>query len=173
MNAWFLLVTTKPPTWRDPLVLWPDDSPTFGEPPHGFYYPDPLGFWAEVRRWATVVARSARPAWATPDALAVSALLHVGEDQDRFAWARELMRPHVVLFLDEGSFQASELTVDKRRHHVPDPHRPQQTYEGFWSVASDGTVVGKAPQHPTTHNLYRAEDMDAFLASIPLDHPGG
>jgi hypothetical protein len=40
-------------------------------------------------------------------------------------------------------------------------------YEGFWGATADGTVVGKAPQHPAMHNLYRAEDMDRFLASAP------
>lgn len=168
VNAWLLMVTTKPPTWRDSLVLWPEDSPTLGEPPHGFFYPDPLGFWAEVRRWATVVARLCRPEWSSSDAIAVTTLLHVGESQDRLAWARDLMRPRVLLFLDEPSWQASGIPVRQQRHYVPDPHRAQQVYEGFWSVADDATVVGKSPQHPAMHNLYRAEDMDRFLAAAPL-----
>lgn len=168
VNAWLLLVTTKPPTWRDPLVLWPEDSPTIGEPPHGFFYPDPLGFWTEVRRWATVLLRLRRPEWATSDALAVTTLLHVGQDRGRLDWARGVMQPRVVLFLDEPSWVASGIEVSKRLHHVPDPHRPQQVYEGFWSVTDDGVVVGKAPQHPATHNLYRTEDMDRFLAGAPV-----
>ena len=168
MNAWLLFVTTKPPIWRDPLVLWPEDPPALGEPHHGFFYPDPLGFWAEVRRWATVLTRLRRPEWSTPDALAVSTVLHVGDDVGRLAWARELMRPHVVLFLDEASWQASGIDVRRHLHYVPDPHRPQQVYEGFWATEGDGTVIGKAPQHPATHNLYRAEDMDRFLGSAPV-----
>lgn len=168
VNAWLLLVTTKPPIWRDNLVLWPEDSPTLGEPPHGFFYPDPLGFWAEVRRWVTVLLRLRRPEWATSDALAVTTLLHVGEDRGRLQWARELMRPHVILFLDEPSWQASGIVVRKQLHYVPDPHRPQQVYEGFWAGADAGTVIGKSPQHPATHNLYRAADMDRFLAAAPL-----
>jgi hypothetical protein len=32
-------------------------------------------------------------------------------------------------------------------------------------------VVGKSPQHPTTHNLYRAEDMVGFLRAAPLPAP--
>jgi hypothetical protein len=169
VNAWLLLVTTKPPTWRDPLVLWPEDSPTLGEPPLGFFYPDPLGFWTEVRRWATVLVRLRRPEWSTSDALAVTTLLHVGQDNERLVWARNLMRPQVLLFLDEPSWQGSGISVHKRPHHVPDPHRSTQVYEGFWSVADDGTVVGKSPQHPATHNLYRTEDMDRFLngAGVP------
>lgn len=167
LNAWLLLVTTKPPTWRDTLVLWPDDPPTLGEPHHGFFYPDPLGFWAEVRRWATMVVRTRRPEWSTSDALAVTTLLHVGDDAGRLAWARTLMRPHVVLFLDEPSWLAAGMDVDRHPHHVPDPHRPQQVYEGFWGATADGLVVGKAPQHPAMHNLYRGEDMDRFLASAP------
>jgi len=168
VNAWLLLVTTKPPAWRDTLVLWPEDSPTLGEPPHGFFYPDPLGFWTEVRRWATVLTRLCRPEFSTSDALAVTTLLHVGTDQERLTWARDLMRPRVVLFLDDPSWQAAGLPVRKRLHHVPDPHRPQQVYEGFWAVAGDGTVIGKSPQHPATHNLYRTEDMDRYLASAPI-----
>lgn len=168
VNAWLLLATTKPPVWRDALVLWPEDSPTFGEPAHGFFYPDPLGFWAEVRRWATVIVRTRRPEWGTSDALSVTTLLHVGDDPDRLRWARDLMRPQVVLFLDEPSWQGAGLTVQKQLHHVPDPHRPQQVYEGFWAVLDSGVAVGKAPQHPTTHNLYRAADLDAFLAAVPL-----
>ena len=149
-------------------MLWPDDSPTLGEPHHGFFYPDPLGFWAEVRRWATILTRLRRPEWATPDALAVTTLLHVGDDPDRLAWARALMRPRVLLFLDEPSWLAARIDVRKQLHHVPDPHRAQQVYEGFWATADDGTVVGKSPQHPATHNLYRAEDMDRFLRSAPV-----
>ena len=163
-----MLVTTKPPTWRDALVLWPEDGPTLGEPHHGFFYPDPLGFWSEVRRWATVLTRLRRPEWTTSDALAVTTLLHVGDDPGRLTWARSLMRPHVVLFLDEPSWLASGLDVRMQRHHVPDPHRTQQVYEGFWATTPDGTVVGKAPQHPATHNLYRSEDMDRFLGAAPL-----
>ena len=168
LNAWLLLVTTKPPDWRDNLVVWPDRPPTLGEPHEGFFYPDPLGFWAEVRRWATVLVRLARPDWATPDALAVTTLLHVGDDPTRLEWGRELMRPHVVVFLDEPSWLAAGLEVRQHPHYVPDPHRPQQVYEGFWATTDDGTVVGKAPQHPTTHRLYRAEDMDRYLRAAPV-----
>lgn len=171
VNAWLLLVTTKPPIWRDSLVLWPEDPPTFGEPAHGFFYPDPLGFWAEVRRWSTVVVRRRRPEWTTSDALAVTTLLHVGDDSARLAWARDLMRPVVVLFLDEPSWQSARLEVRRQHHYVPDPHRDQQVYEGFWGSAGDGTVIGKSPQHPATHNLYRAEDMDRFLAAVPVTAP--
>jgi hypothetical protein len=168
INAWLLLVTTKPPTWRDPLVLWPADAPALGEPHHGFFYPDPLGFWAEVRRWATVLVGAGRPGSSTADALAVTSLLHVGDDQRRLAWGQVVMRPRVVLFLDDPSWQAAGMVVSRRHHQVPDPHRPHQAYEGFWGTADDGTVVGKSPQHPAMHNLYRAGDMEAFLASVPL-----
>jgi hypothetical protein len=151
--------------------MWPDQPPTLGDPHEGFFYPDPLGFWAEVRRWATVLTRLARPDWATPDALAVTTLLHVGNDHARLPWARELMQPAVIVFLDEPSWLASGLDVRQQPHYVPDPHRPQQVYEGFWGVTDEGTVVGKSPQHPTTHRLYRAEDMDRYLRAAPVRVP--
>jgi hypothetical protein len=142
VNAWLLLVTSKAPAWRDSLVEWVERPPTLGTPHEGFFYPDPLGFWSEIRRWATLLVRLAEPSWSTPDALAVTTLIHVGDRPTRIAKAREIMRPRLVLFLD--------------------------VYEGFWAVADDGTVIGKAPQHPATHKLYRSEDMDGFLALAPL-----
>jgi hypothetical protein len=168
INAWLLLVTTKPPDWRDSLVTWPDKPPTLGEPHEGFFYPDPLGFWAEVRRWTTVLLRLVKPSWATADALSVSTLLHVGDDNSRLAWAREVMHPAAIVFLDEPSWLNAGIEVRQHPHYVPDPHRPQQVYEGFWATDDDGTVLGKSPQHPTTHRLYRAEDMDRFLRAAPL-----
>ena len=114
-----------------------------------------------------MLVRTRRPDWSTSDALSVTTLLHVGDDAGRLRWGRSLMRPHVVLFLDEPSWVAAGMAIDRRLHHVPDPHRPQQVYEGFWGATVDGTVVGKAPQHPAMHNLYRGEDMDRFLASAP------
>lgn len=163
------MVTTKAPTWRDNLVVWRDMPPSFGEPAEGFFYPDPLGFWAEVRRWATILVRTREREAATPDALAVTTMLHVGDDQGRLAWAMDLMQPRIVLFLDGPAWEASGLQVREEPHYVPDPHRPQQVYEGFWGIADDGTVVGKSPQHPTTHRLYRAEDMDRFLRAAPVN----
>jgi hypothetical protein len=150
-------------------VLWRDQPPTFGEPHEGFFYPDPLGFWAEVRRWATIIVRQRERDWGTPEALGVSALLHVGDDDERLAWALRLLRPRVVLFLDGPAWEGAGFSVREEPHYVPDPHRPQQVYEGFWATTEDGTVVGKAPQHPATHRLYRAEDMDRFLKGAPVN----
>ena len=164
LNAWLLLVTTKPPTWRDSLVLWPEAPPTLGEAHEGFYYPDPLGFWAEVRRWAIELFRAQLATWGTPEALALTTLLHVGGEAERFARARELCQPRVILFLDEPSLERSGMTVLRREpHFITDPHRRGQVYEGFWAKGAEGVVVGKAPQHPATHNLYRAADMLGFL----------
>ena len=168
VNAWLLLVTTKPPAWRDTLVEWVERPPTLGQPHEGFFYPDPLGFWSEVRRWATLLVRLAEPSFGPPEALGVTSLVHVGDKPNRIVRAREIMRPRVVLFLDEPAWTASGLDVRQRPHYVPDPHREGQVYEGFWAVADDGTVVGKAPQHPATHKLYRAGDMDTFLLSAPI-----
>lgn len=167
LNAWLLFVTTKPPDWRDDLLAWEDHPPTLGQANQGFYYPDPLGFWAEVRRWSLELFRLRHPTWAPPDALALTTLLHVGGDPDRLARAMGLSQPQTILFLDEPSWERSRLPVRSVAHHIADPHRRGQVYEGFWGHAPDGGVVGKAPQHPTTHNLYRAEDMLGFLRSAP------
>ena len=169
LNAWAVLVTSKPPTWEDRFVRWDDQPLALGTPHHGFFYPDPLGFWAEVRRWAVTLFAAAEPAWRAEDALSLTALLHVGVDVARLSRALDLMRPRLVLFLDEPAWQASSLSVDRRDvHHIVDPHRQGQVYEGFWGVTRDGVVVGKSPQHPAAHKLYARADIDGFLRSAPL-----
>ena len=168
VNAWLLLITTKPPSWQDNLVPWKERPLTLGEAHENFFYPDPLGFWAEVRTWALQLVRLQQPAWSTPEALAVTMLLHAGDETERFKRAMDLCLPQVVLFLDEPSWERSGLHVSRTPHYIKDPHRPKQVYEGFWGTTPEGTVVGKAPQHPTTHNLYRREDMTAFLRSAPI-----
>ena len=168
LNAWLLLVTTKPPSWRDPLMLWPAAPPTLGEAHEGFFYPDPLGFWTEVRRWVVELLRPGHPTWGAPEALAVTALLHVGDEPERFRRGRELCQPRMIVFLDEPSLERSGVaTLRREPHFITDPHRSGQVYEGFWAKDGDGVVVGKAPQHPATHNLYRASDMSGFLRSAP------
>jgi hypothetical protein len=139
-----------------------------GEPHHGFFYPDPLGFWAEVRRWIAILVRSADPGLSATDGASVAALVHSGEDPSRVGWLIERCRPVVVLFLDEASRVAAGVEVGPDAHHIPDPHRPGTSYDGWWSAAPDGSVVGKSPQHPASHNFYRASDMDEFLRAAPL-----
>lgn len=169
INAWAVFVTSKPPTWEDRFVLWDEQPLTVGTPHHGFFYPDPLGFWSEVRRWAVALFASVEPAWRAEDALSITALLHLGIDPSRLARAIEVMRPRLVLFLDEPAWQSSSLTVERRDvHHIVDPHREGQVYEGFWGVTRDGVVVGKSPQHPAAHKLYRQNEIDTFLRSAPL-----
>lgn len=167
INAWLLLVTTKPPTWRDPLLQWDERPPALGQAHQGFFYPDPLGFWAEVRRWSLELFRLRHPEFGLTEALALTTLLHLGDEPGRLGRAIELSSPHVLLFLDEPSWEASGLQVRQEPHHITDPHRPGQVYQGFWGHTGDGRVVGKSPQHPTTHNLYRAEDMLEFLRAAP------
>lgn len=150
------------------MVRWRDAPLTLGTPHEGFFYPDPLGFWAEVRRWAVALVRRVEPGWDATEALAVTSLLHTGDDPRRLRQALDLHRPRVVLFLDEDAWGASGLVAPSVvRHSIPDPHRPGQAYEGFWATV-DGRVVGKSPQHPAAHRLYRAADLDAFLAAAPL-----
>jgi hypothetical protein len=107
------------------------------------------------------------PDWSLPEALSLTTLLHLGGVPDRLEKAVELSSPQMILFLDEASWEASGLQVRQIPHHVADPHRPGKVYEGFWGHSDDGRVVGKAPQHPTTHNLYRDRDMLDFLRSAP------
>ncbi|MDQ1402932.1 MAG: hypothetical protein QOG03_1248 [Actinomycetota bacterium] len=149
-------------------MLWRDLPPTLGAPNEGFFYPDPLGFWAEARRWVHLLLGLEMPGIPMSSALALSSLIHVGDHVERISWARSIHRPHVVLFLDEPSWQASGIDVEPSLHQIPDPHRAGQVYEGFWGTAADGTVVGKAPQHPATHRLYRRQDLDEFLRRAPL-----
>ena len=173
INAWLLLVTTKPPAWRDPLVRWDDRPPTLGQAHEGFFYPDPLGFWAEVRRWALELFRVQHPDWGLPEALALTTLLHLGGVPERLDHAMSLSSPQMILFLDEPSWEASGLEVRQVPHHIADPHRRGKVYAGFWGHTADGRVVGKSPQHPTTHNLYREKDMLSFLRSAPPRLPSG
>lgn len=168
VNAWLLLVTTKAPEWRDHLVAWKESPLTVGQPHEGFYYPDPLGFWTEVRRWALEIFHLVEPSWGVAEALSLTTLVHIGDHPERFTTAFELCQPRVVLFLDEPSWERSGLQLRKIPHYVHDPHRKGQVYEGFWGV-TDGVVVGKSPQHPTMHRLYRTEDMAGFLRSAPID----
>ena len=166
-NAWLLFVTTKEPTWRDPLLSWPEGPLTLGEPHPGFLYPDPVGFWAEVRRWSMELLRREEPSWSTAECLALTALVHVGDEPSHLARATETCRPRVVVFLDEPAWDAAGLEVEVVRRAVPDPYRPGQEYEGWWGTCADGTVVGKSPQHPTMHRVYRAEDLDGWFRSAP------
>ena len=168
VNAWLLLVTTKPPSWEDNLIPWKERPLTLGEAHENFFYPDPLGFWAEVRAWALQLVRLQQPAWSTPDVLSLAMLLHADDQPDRFRRAMELCVPQAVVFLDEPSWERSGLHVSRVPHYITDPHRAKQVYEGFWGTTPEGLVVGKAPQHPTMHRLYRREDMTSFLRSAPI-----
>ncbi len=166
-NAWLLFVTTKPPAWRDPLVPWPDHPLTLGELHPGFLYPDPIGFWTEVRRWAIELLRPYEPHWSTGESLALAALVHVGGDPRHLELAQTTCRPRLIVFLDEPAWQTASLEVATEALAIPDPHREGQSYVGWWGTTTDGTVVGKAPQHPTMHRLYRAEDLTAWLGRAP------
>jgi hypothetical protein len=173
LNAWLLLVTTKPPVWRDPFLAWHDHPLTLGEVNESFFYPDPLGFWTEIRRWALQLFHLQNPTWALGESMSLTTLLHMGDQPERFANAFERMSPRVVLFLDEPSWLASGLEVHRTvKHHITDPHRAGQVYEGFWGQLDSGVAVGKSPQHPTTHNLYRQDDMATFLRAAPIGDLG-
>jgi hypothetical protein len=90
------------------------------------------------------------------------------------ARAVDAFDPRLVLFLDEPSWAASRPSLDvieQVPHYITDPHRPKQAYEGFWAETREGMVVGKSPQHPATHNLYRSDDIMHYLRSAPLRRP--
>lgn len=168
-NAWLLLVTTKQPSWTDALVKWSEAPLTLGAPHEGFFYPDPLGFWAEVRRWALELFHRHEPLWGPPEVLSLTALLHVGDDPQRLAKALALLEPRTVLFLDEPAWERAGIEGLRREpHSIADPHRPGKVYEGFWARDAAGVVIGKSPQHPATHNLYRPHEMLEFLRGAPL-----
>jgi hypothetical protein len=166
-NAWLLFVTTKPPTWRDKLLAWPDGPLTLGEPHDGFLYPDPIGFWAEVRRWSIELLRVQEPRWSTAECLALTTLVHVGERAEHLRLAQETCRPRMTVFLDEPAWRSADLDVATTALAIPDPHRAGQVYEGWWGTTADGAVVGKAPQHPTMHRVYRAADLSMWLQRAP------
>lgn len=166
-NAWLLFVTTKPPTWSDPLLAWPEEPLTLGDPHPGFLYPDPVGFWAEVRRWSIELLRQEGNGWTTAECLALTALVHSGDAAEHLALARATCRPRLTVFLDEPAWRAAGADTPRSRLAVPDPHRPGQVYEGWWGTERDGSVVGKAPQHPTMHRLYRADDLTRWLQQAP------
>ena len=166
-NAWLLFVTTKPPSWRDPLYEWVERPLTLGEPHEGFLYPDPIGFWDEVRRWSMELFRLQQADWSTAESLSLSALVHVGGQPAHLATAIHTCAPRLIVFLDEPAWQAADLDVATTPLAVPDPHRPGQFYEGWWGTMADGSVVGKAPQHPTMHRLYAADDLSSWLRAAP------
>jgi len=166
-NAWLLFVTTKPPSWRDPLHPWVERPLTVGEPHEGFLYPDPIGFWDEVRRWAVELFRMQQPMWSTAESLSLTSLVHVGRDPSQLQAARDLCQPRTIVFLDEPAWQSADLEVATQPFSVPDPHRAGQVYEGWWGTTADGSVVGKSPQHPTMHRLYRSADLTAWLRAAP------
>lgn len=166
-NAWLLFVTSKPPSWRDPLHPWVERPLTLGEPHEGFLYPDPIGFWDEIRRWSVELFRIHEPDWSTGESLSLTTLVHVQGDPTQLEAAQRLCRPRLVVFLDEPAWQSAAIDVATTPFSVPDPHRAGQFYEGWWGTTPTGIVVGKSPQHPTMHRLYRAEDLTRWLRAAP------
>jgi hypothetical protein len=157
------------------MLQWQDLPLALGHAHQGFYYPDPMGFWAEIRKWAVELFRPRQPRWGAPEALALTALLPAGGAPERVARAVEAFDPRLVLFLDEPSWAASRTLFDIAEqvpHYITDPHRPKQAYEGFWGTTTGGVVVGKSPQHPATHNLYRTDDIAGYLRSAPIPRSG-
>jgi hypothetical protein len=91
----------------------------------------------------------------------------VGDRPDSLHLAQETCRPRTTIFSDEAAWAAAGLDVAVSPLAVPDPHRPGVVYEGWWATLDDGTVVGKAPQHPSMHRVYQAADLSAWLRDAP------
>lgn len=172
VNAWLLLCSTKPPVWSEPPLAWRDLPPTLGPPHTGFFHPDPLHCWSEIRRWSAELLGPRLGDVPAHACLSLTAVVHLGDHPERLAWARRVMRPGLVLFLDEAAWEAAGLSLAERATYpMIDPHRLGQRYEGFWAVDGEGTVIGKAPQHPAANRLYRPEDLTGFLSSAPRPVP--
>jgi hypothetical protein len=167
INAWLLMVTTKPPAWRDPLLTWRESPPVLGTPHDGFFYPDPLGFWSEVRRWVALLLQTIDRRWSMSDALSVSALVHAGEGAESVRRVAAQCQPMITLYLDAEAQESVGVERGRDVFSIPDPHRPGTVYEGWWQRTADGAVSGKSPQHPASHRLYRRDDMDVFLSAAP------
>ncbi len=76
--------------------------------------------------------------------LARTTVVHVGDEPASLEVARRQCRRGLMLLLEEPAWKASGVDVS-------------------------GVVLGKAPQHPATHKLYRTDDMSEYLraALIP------
>src|SRR3712207_8545203 len=44
-----LFRSTKAPAWQDQVMQWQERPLALGEVNENFFYPDPLGFWTEIR----------------------------------------------------------------------------------------------------------------------------
>ena len=122
VGSWLLLVTTKPPQWRDPLLAFPEQPLSAGHPHEGWFYPDPIGFWAECRRWATLMVRARRPAWASTEALAVSALVHLADEPDRLARrSRRVPATRRAVPRRAGVQARGSSLADVEQHQCPTP----------------------------------------------------
>ena len=149
INAWLLFVTTKPPWWKDPFVEWPELPLTVGQPHEGFFYPDPLGFWSEVRRWANELLRATAHDWGPPEVVALTSLVHVGDHPSAFEVARRQCRPGVVVFLDDAAWKASGLTL------TPETHRFRTRTGPAWCTKVSGQRPPTARSWASLRNTRR------------------
>ena len=150
-NAWLLFVTTKPPSWRDPLHPWVERPLTLGEPHEGFLYPDPdrvLGRGPPLGRRAVPAPRSRRGAPA--ESLALTTLVHVGErpGAPRTRAQRPVRAAHRSCSSTSRPGSPPPSTWPPRPFAVPDPHRAGQVYEGWWGTTADGRGRGQVAAAP-------------------------
>ena len=73
-------------------MLWEERPLTLGQAHEGFFYPDPLGFWAEIRKWTVELLRPHAQDWGVNEALSVTTLVHQADDAARTQKAIDLCR---------------------------------------------------------------------------------
>ena len=167
-NAWLLFVTTKPPSWRDPART----RGRSGRSPS-----------ASRTRASSTPTRSGSGTrcGAGPSSCSGSQqpdLEHRREPVAHDPRARRL-RPRPARGRSEPVPAAHDrvprragLAVGGARggHHAVLRARPPpagRCTRAGGARPPTGAVVGKSPQHPTMHRLYRAEDLTAWLRAAP------
>ena len=160
LNAWLLLVTTKAPRGATRTSSGATPRPPSARRTRASSTPTRS---ASGPRSGTGRRRSS--AWPITEALSVTTLLH-GDGTWMGARAR---CARVVLFLDEPAWNAAGISGETALTPHADPRSRSAPAR---STRAGGArpvtaIVGKAPQHPAAHKLYRRSDIDGFLRSIP------
>ena len=138
------------PSWRDPLHPWVERPLTIGEPHEGFLYPDPIGFWDEVRRWAVELFRLHQPAWSTSESLSLTTP-RARRRRPRAARVRaqRLCQPRMIVFLDEPAWQSAAIDVATTPFRCRTPTAPAR------STRAGGARPRRAPSSASRRSTPR------------------